>query len=180
MSRDTTVLCFYLQFLQSITMKEMWLPVVDYEELYKISNTGRIFSNKFNRCLHPYTDKDGYLKINLYKDGKRRAFRMHRLVALAFIPNPDGHPEVHHINKKRADNKSFNLEWRNLHHYNRELEASSNICIGILDAITDDVLYLAYSYETAAAFSQVPEELIKKALAGTSVSDIYKFTDLTF
>lgn len=79
---------------------------------YQISNMGRIWSCKTNRLLNPYHNNRGYLMINIKADdGERKHVLVHRLVALHFIDNPKGKPEVNHINHIRDDNRVENLEW---------------------------------------------------------------------
>ena len=68
---------------------------------------GRVFSLITNRYLSLSFTTDGYLKVKL----QGRTELVHRLVALAFIPNPDGYPQVNHINEIKTDNRVDNLEW---------------------------------------------------------------------
>lgn len=63
------------------------------------------------KVLKPRKDKDGYLVVDLYKDGKRKNYFVHRLVAQAFIPNPDNLPCINHISEIKTDNRVENLEW---------------------------------------------------------------------
>jgi len=102
---------------------EVWRDVVGYEGLYKVSDHGRIlcvdtvvkFANgygiKREQEMGLVTRDDGYLAACLTKNGKRKTFYVHRLVAAAFIPNPDGLPEVDHIDADRANNMLSNLRW---------------------------------------------------------------------
>ena len=96
------------------------LPVKGYEELYEVSDTGRIFSyynmgnhkpDKTRRELNPSFDARGYLTINLTKNGKTKQYKVHRLVAEAFIPNPKNKPEVNHLDGDHQNNDQGNLEW---------------------------------------------------------------------
>ena len=69
-----------------------------YENMYEVSSHGRIKSIKFSKIkyIKPKQNHGGYSEVLLYKDGKRKTARIHRLVAEAFIPNPDNLPEVNH------------------------------------------------------------------------------------
>ena len=93
--------------------KEIWKPVVGYEGLYEVSNLGRVKSVKFGRerVLKPIKHPNGYLCVNLCKDGKRKNCLVHRLVAQAFIPNPLNLPEINHINEQKTENRASNLQW---------------------------------------------------------------------
>ena len=93
-------------------MKERWLPVKGYEGLYEVSNKGRV-RNRRKRILKQYPDgyKLLYLKVCLYEYGEVKNKRVHRLVAEAFIPNPEFKAEVNHEDVNPKNNKVDNLEW---------------------------------------------------------------------
>ena len=85
-----------------------------YEGLYKVSNTGKIFSVVTNRELSVIQKKDGYTCISLCdKDHNKKQYRIHQLVAKAFIPNPNNLPMINHKNEIKNDNRVENLEWCN-------------------------------------------------------------------
>ena len=67
--------------------------------------------NRKGKFLQPSTDKDGYLKVVLTRRGLRKTFFVHRLVALAWVDNPEGKPTVNHKNGTKKDNSVSNLEW---------------------------------------------------------------------
>ena len=102
---------------------EIWKDIKDFEELYQVSNMGRVKSLKrevFNGKVWYYVntkllkDRDngkGYRVLELYKDSKRYFKKVHRLVAEAFIPNPENKPEVNHIDTDKTNNYDTNLEW---------------------------------------------------------------------
>ena len=92
-------------------MSEEWKPVEGYEGLYEVSNTGFVRGLKRDRIVKPRPDKDGYLLINLYKNGKGKTCKVHRLVATAFIPNPDNKPTVEHMDTDKNNNHVGNLCW---------------------------------------------------------------------
>lgn len=99
-------------------MIEIWKPIKDYEN-YEVSNLGKVKSLNYNRTgeekiLKPRKDKDGYLYVGLYKSGKRKFFKIHRLVATAYIFNPDDKPQINHIDCNRQNNCVENLEWCSL------------------------------------------------------------------
>ena len=104
-------------------MEEIWKDIKDYEDLYQVSNLGRVKSirRKVNnnrgimirqeKILTPEITKHGYLRIKLFKNNKGKRILIHRLVAETFISNPENKPQVNHIDFNRANNKVDNLEW---------------------------------------------------------------------
>lgn len=96
-------------------MKEVWKNIKNYEGLYQISNYGNIKNFKNNKIISGYYDKDGYKRICLYKKENNKEKRyypfIHRLVAQAFIPNPNNYPIINHKNEIKDDNIVSNLEW---------------------------------------------------------------------
>ena len=91
--------------------KEIWKDIKGYEGLYKVSNQGNVISINNGRNVKREANLKGYRIINLWKNGIGKMFRVHRLVAKAFIPNPEGKPCIDHINGNRSDNRVENLRW---------------------------------------------------------------------
>lgn len=104
---------------------EEWRDVIGYEGLYQVSNLGRVKSlPKYRKTIYEYISKSmilsprargrkGYLAVALNKDGVTKQKAIHRLVAKAFIPNPNGYLEVNHIDEDKANNTVGNIEWCN-------------------------------------------------------------------
>lgn len=93
---------------------EHWKDIDGYDGLYQVSDFGRVRSLKFGktRIRKPIIDRYGYLQVGLCKDGKERKFKVHRLVAQAFIPNDDETKTIiNHRNSIRDCNRVDNLEW---------------------------------------------------------------------
>ncbi len=104
-------------------IKEVWKDIRGYEGLYQVSDFGNVKSLerkswngykwfiKKEKILKPRPLKSGYLRVSLCKDGIAKDYLVHRLVAIAFIPNPDNLPKVNHKDENKENNCYFNLEW---------------------------------------------------------------------
>ena len=98
---------------------EEWKPIKGYEGLYEVSNFGRVKSlDRINCCgkrvqskLFSTQAKKNYITVVLNNDGNSKTFRIHRLVAQAFIPNPENKPCVNHKDGNKQNNHVNNLEW---------------------------------------------------------------------
>lgn len=88
---------------------EIWKDIDGFDGRYQVSTWGRVRSLK--GILKPYENAKGYLKIGLTKNGKCHKKRVNRLVAIAFIPNPDNKPQVDHIDGNKQNNSITNLRW---------------------------------------------------------------------
>lgn len=88
---------------------EVWKDIPGYEGLYQVSNLGKI--RRDGRVKKPHMDRGGYLTIWLSKHSKMKCLKIHRLVAIAFIPNPEGKKTVNHIDGNKQNNCVHNLEW---------------------------------------------------------------------
>ena len=97
-------------------IEEIYKDIKDLEGKYQVSNFGNVMSLNYHqtgksKLLKPSKTKDGYLLVNLSKNGKRKIFLVHRLVAEHFIPNIDNLPQVNHKDENKQNNSVDNLEW---------------------------------------------------------------------
>lgn len=105
-------------------MDEIWAPVVGYEGLYEVSTHGRVRRLEREyvdaigrrrllplRLFTPPLSKDGYPRVSLRKAGQESTQFVHRLVAKAFIPNPENKPDINHIDGDKQNPRADNLEW---------------------------------------------------------------------
>jgi hypothetical protein len=96
---------------------EIWKPVVGLENRYEVSNYGQVRSLNYRMkkgvscILRPAKNSDGYKNVHLYARDGGKTYKIHRLVAEAFLLNPHGFTEVNHKNEDKADNRVENLEW---------------------------------------------------------------------
>lgn len=125
--------------------KEVWKDVVGYEGFYMVSNSGRVkslnrvsdYNSRPTKGIYIKDRKSnkGYFLIRLNKNGHASAFLLHRLIAIAFIPNPENKRCVNHINGIKDDNRIENLEWctyseNNKHAYRTGLKKVSKGMLG--------------------------------------------------
>lgn len=106
---------------------EVWKDVLGYEGLYQVSNKGNVYSverrdvmgRKWGgHTLKPASDKDGYLTVNLCKNGIIKNKKIHRLVSEAFIPNPNNFTQVNHRDEDKTNNNVGNMEWCDIRYNN--------------------------------------------------------------
>ena len=142
-------------------MKEEFRDIKGYEGLYQVSNLGKVKSltreNQFylndikvTRILNSHIMKfhlnHGYLRVLLSKNGKRKWFFVHRLVAEAFIPNPNNLEQVNHLDFNRKNNCVENLEWISL---KENIQYSQATKIKCLDLKTNEITYFPSINEAA-------------------------------
>lgn len=132
---------------------ELWKNVVGYENLYLVSNYGNIMSLNYNctgqsKLLKPAL-RGNYLAVELFKDKVGVIFSVHRLVAEAFIPNPNNYPEVNHIDESKENNSMYNLEWcTRLYNINYGSRTKKSIIAQSKKVIRIDEHGVIYNYDS--------------------------------
>lgn len=103
-----------MQNLDNKKMKEIWKHINGYED-YMVSNLGRVKSLKRGKekILVPLPNGKGYYKVCLWRNGSQKSFKIHRLVAEAFLDNPNNLPIINHRDENKQNNAVSNLEWCN-------------------------------------------------------------------
>lgn len=141
---------------------EIWKDVLGYENLYKVSNLGNVKSLKrivkrslkgdllINEKILKPGNKDGYMQVSLCNNGVKKNYKIHRLVAQAFIENKNNKPIINHIDGKRHNNKVENLEWctqsENIVHAYKignkkpinSKAYNKNLCYKIINTVTNE------------------------------------------
>ena len=145
-------------------MVETFKPIKGYEGLYEVSNLGRVLSlpKRVDRgkCHRNYTerikalgaDTKGYLRVSLSKEGVNKTHKVHRLVAEAFIDNPNNLPQVNHIDGNKSNNCVDNLEWcthseNQLHAYKTGLNSNAGEHNPAHKLTEQDVKYIRANYK---------------------------------
>lgn len=122
--------------------------IKNYEGLYAITEDGKVWSYKRKKFLKPGNCR-GYVKINLYKDDKPARYFVHRLVAQAYLENPDNLPEVNHKDRDKTNNSVSNLEWVSPKANSAHSNTKAVYCIEldkVFNSLTEAVIELDLTY----------------------------------
>lgn len=160
----------------------VWKPITGYEGLYEVSDAGAVRCRKtdhYRLLKQKYNRFTGYYAVDLRKDGKYKTCSVHRLVATAFLPNPDGLPYVNHIDEDKTNNSVENLEWCTSQYNN--LYSSYKRRKGIEAYSVDGELLATFeSVSTAAQMLGVTKSAISQAASGahgTCLGLVFKFME---
>ena len=150
---------------------EVWKPVAGYEGSYEVSSFGRVRSLERSEFIGPYIrlrkgkimrqklTKYGYLEVTLFKNNKPSTKKVHRLVAEAFLPNPDNLPEVNHRDEDKTNNAVWNLEWcsskYNMNYGSLKSKIAAKLSKPVAQLSTDGTIIKTYASAAEAGRSGV-------------------------
>jgi len=162
---------------------EIWKDIEGHDGDYQISNLGRVKSFLRTNFIKPVITHRGYYSVCIRKrNGKKINYVIHRLVALAFIPNPENKPEVNHKDSNKLNNHYSNLEWmtkrENINHfYNNTDKFHSRNGILKLDALTGEIIkrYEAVNDVSLDGFSRPGVSLVLTGKHKTSGGFAWKY-----
>ena len=154
---------------------EKWKHIAGYEGLYLVSNLGRV--RNAEKVLKPTLNSKGYERVGLHKNGRLKTVYVHRLVAEAFVPNPEKLPQVNHKDENKRNNHADNLEWCTPLYNNtygkkneraNETRRKNGFCPGlnrkkrIKEIFEEIALHSAHDDETVCEYRNELDELLKK------------------
>lgn len=133
-------------------MEEVWKDIKGYEDLYQVSNYGNVRSLNYNktgktRILRTITNNSGYIQVGLHKSGNMKLCTVHRLVAQAFIPNPDNLSIVNHKDYTKTNNTCDNLEWCNYEYNNNYGDRNAKLSNSLTNNIKTSIPILQLDLE---------------------------------
>ena len=153
-----------------MTEVETFVKVVGFEK-YEVSNLGKVRNIKSGKILKPHLRRDGYLVHGLWKNNKKKNLYLHRIIATAFIDNPEAKPQVNHIDENKTNNDLSNLEWctirENINHgtrTNRVAEKRSKKVVQL--DLDDNVLNVFKSMRQAGRETGIDASSIAKCCNG--------------
>ena len=149
---------------------ETFVKIEGFEN-YEVSNLGKVRNIKSGIMLKPWITKDGYLRHCLYKHNKRKNLLLHRIIATAFIDNPEKKPQVNHIDENKLNNDLSNLEWctgrENLVHGTRTKRVAEKLSKKVIQLdLNDSVLNEFESMGQAERETGVPSGNISRCCNG--------------
>lgn len=158
-----------------------------YEGLYEISEDGTIINCKTGRELTGNTNSFGYRVVSLIKNGQKKDVKVHRLLAIAFIPNPNNFECVNHIDGDKLNNSLENLEWctkrRNNRHARTELSIDFSEKPVVQSTLEGKVIAVWSNAQTAATFVNGNASCISNCCRGTASSAydyLWEYAGATF
>ena len=144
---------------------------IDGFDNYEVSNLGKVRNMKTGKILKPQPDKDGYLRLGLYENNKKKKLFLHRIIATTFIDNPEGKPCVNHIDENKLNNDLSNLEWctvrENIIHGTRTKRVAEKLSQKVIQLdLNDNILNVFKSMRQAERETGIPNGSISSCCNG--------------
>lgn len=172
------------------SVREKWKPIVGYEQLYEVSDLGNVRSCERvvnhglgesvrrlkSRKIKPWQDNHGYHAVSLSKGGVVKKIKVHRLVAEAFISNPENKPTINHINEIRNDNRVDNLEWATYQENNNHGGHNERVSV----TLSKPIEQLAHSGEKLAEFRTIREAAIHTGVNAVNIKSCLHHSNRIF
>lgn len=164
----------------------VWRPVEGFNGKYMVSDTGDVLNSETGKKLTHSYDREGYHLVQLFLKGKQHTCRVHRLVAIAYIDNPEGKPTVNHIDENKDNNCVENLEWatyaEQVNHGSRNKRAMDTIASAAvlqLDGNGNTIAVYASVRDAARKFHVKPERILNalKDRQKTACGFSWKYVD---
>lgn len=149
---------------------ETFVKIEGFEN-YEVSNLGKVRNMKTGKILKPQPDKDGYLRLGLYENNKKKKLFLHRIIATTFIDNPEGKPCVNHIDENKLNNDLSNLEWctvrENIIHGTRTKRVAEKLSQKVIQLdLNDNILNVFKSMRQAERETGIPNGSISSCCNG--------------
>lgn len=157
---------------------EMWRPIVGFPK-YEVSNTGKVRSLDYRHTgvtkeLRQKTDKDGYKAVRLFWNGKDKHFLVHRIVAMAFIDNPNDLPQINHIDENKGNNNIDNLEWCTAKHNNNHGTKKQRLRNTLSEVMPEKLGQPIVCVETGVVYKTIAECGEKMGLDPGNISHVLR------
>lgn len=155
---------------------EEWRPIIEYEGLYEVSNLGRVRNIKTHKLVMQSVVVSGYKRVTLYKENKPKTKLVHRLVAEAFLPNPNNLMVVNHKDCNKLNNIVTNLEWctqsyNTSYHYNGHIAKSASKYIVLKISQDGSSIAKYHNILGAARANNIEHSRLKEIISTTRVLD---------
>ena len=118
---------------KQVEFKNLPVDLNGFESKYTITSDGKIYSTYLNDFIKPFHSKGGYVRVKLNYGDRSKKYMVHRLVAMAFLPNPENKPQVDHVDRDRTNNNVENLQW---------VSAKENSILAVERGSKDTMLYI--------------------------------------